>query len=492
MHPTRRCHTCSLRRAVNDRGVCRLCWRQAYHLRQPGQPIDLAVANRHGQQLFLAGMSNPRNGHRKRNQPAALAAGPADDGKVLHRLGKQLDLFAPDSVRDAARRYGFPDPPSATFAAILDDLARDHAASHGWGEDTTRKTRIGLRVLLGMTGTATGPIKYTDVARLTGLRQLSARPVLAILTAAGELHDDRPDTTEAWFTNQIRGLPTPMSAELRAWFTVMHHGSSTAPRSRPRSDITIHTRMLWAMPTLRAWAQAGHQSLREISREDVTTALPAGGNPRATLGRALRSIFGTLKARKLLFTNPTAGIKVGSFTRRIPLPADTATLQAALNSHDPTQAALGALTGYHGLRQTELSSLRLTDIRDGRIHLPDRVLLLAEPVKGRLATYLTYRNTRWPSTLNPHCFIHFLSAGGTHPVSSTWVSERLRISARAVRQDRIVNEAIATGGDTRRICDFFGVTIATANHYASSITHAALTDDPTTTPASGSRTEAPH
>jgi hypothetical protein len=40
--------------------------------------------------------------------------------------------------------------------------------------------------------------------------------------------------------------------------------------------------------------------------------------------------------------------------------------------------------------------------------------------------------------------------------------------ARAIRQDRMVGEAIATDGDLRRICDLFGVTIATAQHYAGS------------------------
>jgi hypothetical protein len=63
------------------------------------------------------------------------------------------------------------------------------------------------------------------------------------------------------------------------------------------------------------------------------------------------------------------------------------------------------------------------------------------------------------------------------------VNDRLGMSARAVRQDRIVDEAIAAGGDLRRICDLFGVTIATAQHYTSVLSHPGLAscgNDPAT------------
>jgi len=46
-------------------------------------------------------------------------------------------------------------------------------------------------------------------------------------------------------------------------------------RSEPRSPGTIKTNLNWALPTLRAWAEDGHQSLREITRDDVLVAMPA-------------------------------------------------------------------------------------------------------------------------------------------------------------------------------------------------------------------------
>src|SRR5262249_51769778 len=52
------CATCQrvLHMATSGAPVCRLCYRQAAMLRDPGGELDLVGANRHGQQLFLADM----------------------------------------------------------------------------------------------------------------------------------------------------------------------------------------------------------------------------------------------------------------------------------------------------------------------------------------------------------------------------------------------------------------------------------------------------
>ena len=62
---------------------------------------------------------------------------------------------------------------------------------------------------------------------------------------------------------------------------------------------------------LRVWAAAGHSSLREITREQVLDAMPPSGNARSTAGQGLKSICRLLKGRKVLFTDPTARVKVG-------------------------------------------------------------------------------------------------------------------------------------------------------------------------------------
>jgi hypothetical protein len=41
----------------------------------------------------------------------------------------------------------------------------------------------------------------------------------------------------------------------------------------------------------------------------------------------------------------------------------------------------------------------------------------------------------------------------------------LGLNAQAVREDRILDEVQATGGDVRRICDLFGITVGAALRY---------------------------
>src|SRR6266542_233885 len=133
--------------------------------------------------------------------------------------------------------------------------------------------RSGTRILLGLQDTPGAPVKASDILLLAQIG-LSARPVRDVLAEAGMLDDDRVPAIEAWFTRAITGLPDPMASELRAWFEVMLRGSTQPPRSRPRRPRTVEAKLRWALPALRAWAAAGHISLREITREQVLAALP--------------------------------------------------------------------------------------------------------------------------------------------------------------------------------------------------------------------------
>ncbi|ABL79313.1 hypothetical protein Noca_4727 (plasmid) [Nocardioides sp. JS614] len=505
LHPSAsECISCHRDVAVNEHKACRLCWLQTVYQAQAGLPRDVLAANRHGQQLWLANMSNFKNGYRphpRRDygrpkdqiQPPGYDSQPenaADQqtGARPPRDPEQLDLFAYDRIENPARRFGFGEPPSHRFAARLDQHVLDQAERHGWTERQTRRTRITLRVLQARHRIATGPVKASDVLELRTYG-LPIRLALAVLEDNDLLVDDRVPALRPWFARQLSGLPEPMASELQTWFDVLHHGSTTPPRSRPRHDVTIKTRTLWAMPTLRAWADAGHLSLREITRADVLAVLPAQGTPRVKLGNALRSIFTTLKRHRVLFVNPMARMRIGNLERRVPMPIDTARIRGAFESADPTTAAITTLIAIHGLRPGEACALLLTEVRDSRILLPTRTILLAPVTKARLDAYLAHRRKRWPGSINPHFLIHSRSAATLEQVKVPWLTDKLGMSANALRQDRILAEVHA-GGDLRQICDFFGVTIATAEHYASTINHPEL-DDFTTAPA-GSRTDTPH
>ncbi|MBF6207222.1 hypothetical protein IU483_24485 [Streptomyces gardneri] len=134
----------------------------------------------------------------------------------------------------------------------------------------------------------------------------------------------------------------------------------------------------------------------------------------------------------------------------------------ALTSPDPTCAALAGLLAFHAVRVRQLITLRITDIHEGRVHLPDRVIPLAEPVHQRVSAYLDYRNSRWPGTANPHLFINYRNATTTTSVTPWWIRRRLGMTAQSIRMDRILDEAHATGGDLRRLSDLFGLSIAGA------------------------------
>jgi site-specific recombinase XerD len=496
------CVSCRRDLALNEHQACRLCWFQTFlYQAQAGLARDVGAANQGSQQLWLANMANPRNGYKPHTRrdytnPRDQIQPPGPDlrteqhepAHVRTPDPDQLDLFAHDRLEATARRFGFGEPPSARFADVLDQHVLDHAARHGWTHRQTIRTRITLRVLQARHRITSGPINATVVLGLTDL-DLSVRLALTVLADNDLLLDDRVPPLHRWFARQIADLPDPMAAELQTWFDVLHYGSTTAPRSHPRHDVTIKTRTLWAMPTLRAWARAGHQSLREVSRDDVLAVLPAQGTPRVTLGNALRSIFTTLKRHRVLFVNPMARMRIGNLERRIPMPIDTTRIREAFDSADTTTAAITTLIGIHGLRPGEACALMLTDVRDHRIVLPDRTILLAAETKARLDAYLAHRRDRWPGSVNAHFLIHTRSASTLEQVKVPWLTDKLGMSANTLRQDRILAEVHA-GGDLRQICDFFGVTIATAEHYASTLNHLEL--DEFTTGPSGSRTATPY
>ncbi|MRH93622.1 hypothetical protein GFY24_40585 [Nocardia sp. SYP-A9097] len=107
----------------------------------------------------------------------------------------------------------------------------------------------------------------------------------------------------------------------------------------------------------------------------------------------------------------------------------------------------------------------MTDIRDGRMYVGNQVIPLAAQVSVLMATYLSHRADRWPRTANPHLVINMSTAGKTSEAGYQWINRRLGFRAQDLREDRIIQEVQATGGDIRRICDLFGLTVGAAQRY---------------------------
>jgi hypothetical protein len=449
--------------AVNAKGYCRLCCRQAHLVRPPHRSIDVAEANRHGQQLFIADLfrrkgpapSAPPRQRRERAWPSRYP--------VAHR---QLLLFGIERDLAAGLRAGLCSPPLPGLAEALDAVITAHGAQHGWGRQTLFKARAAIRALLATQDTPGAPVKASEVAAWSQAAFHNLRSVTEILASVGMLDDDRQPTLDAWFARRAAGLAGPMAEEFGLWYQILRDGSDTPPRARPRSAGTIRQQIACAAPFLHTWTAAGHQSLREITREDITAALPADATRQRHALVALRSLFRALKGRRLIFTNPTTRLRGAPRLAGQPLPLNLGTVREALHSGKPERAALAALVAFYALRSRQITRLQLTDIRDGRLHLPDRTILLADPVREKLAGWLTERARRWPATVNPHLFINWYTAVRTCPATHSWVSRTIGASAQAIREDRILHEAQATHGDIRRLCDLFGLTPGGAERYA--------------------------
>ena len=459
---------------ITSRDICRLCWKNA-----SGGPrqaddrcLDPITPNRHGQQLFFADMTKARA---VASRPRAAALPPALLPPVEHR---QLILF--DVAVDLSHGYaGMPPPKDSVRAAGLDNFALHYAAERHWAYDHAWNVRAGIRLLLSFQHTPGASLTRSEADVLRQVR-LPVRAIGEVLTAAGWWQDDRVPAIERWFNEKSAGLPEPMAGELRTWFDVMRHGSTSPPRRVPRSQTTVRLYTGWVLPSLEAWAAAGHRSLREIATDDVLAVLPQQGTERAQTCRALRSVFTLLRQRKLVFADPTSRIHAWVPNAGQPLPVDPDLVRQALNDLNPARAAVAALVCFHGLRVGDLRALQLGDLRDGRLRLGDRVIVLAEPVATRLRAWIEHRTLCWPHSLNPHLFIHCRSATRTEPVGQRWVKLTLNLpgSVQALREDRILHEAHATAGDARRLHDFFGLSIQAALRYTATVDHPDLIDWP--------------
>ncbi|MFY4722206.1 hypothetical protein [Streptomyces sp. LaBMicrA B280] len=91
----------------------------------------------------------------------------------------------------------------------------------------------------------------------------------------------------------------------------------------------------------------------------------------------------------------------------------------------------------------------------------------------RLAAYLDHRRRHWPTTANPHLFVHFRSATTSAPVGHRWINLHLgpHLTIRALRNDRLLHEAQATGGDVKRLGDLFGISPRTAYRFTRTLGH---------------------
>ncbi|MGV9248067.1 hypothetical protein [Streptomyces sp. NPDC003710] len=470
---TAACTLCGHEAVVDGEGVCRLCRKQTTLLREAGRRVgieDWQRACRARQQLFLTDLFSSR----------------CHGAAIVERVLRHPEPVPPpahhqpvliDAVRTLRHRgtEGLARRADPHLAAWVEQFTREDAVRYGWSRDLTWRVRTGVNIVLGFLQAPGAALTVDDVAVLMEVN-LPHRHATAILERAGLLTRDRVPAVLAWAEQQITALPPAMVGEARAWLAIMYEGSDVPPRRRPRSESTIRCHLRWALPALARWAADGKTSLREITPGDVRTVLPPAGAARTQMGQGLRSIFRVLKAQRLVFTDPARQVKTGFPDPAIPMPLPAEHIRAALGSADPARALLSALVAFHGLTPYQIQHLHLTQVHDDRLDVDGRLVPLAEPVRARLATYLDHRRRHWPTTANPHLFVHFRTATTTAAVGHRWINLHLgpHLTCRALRNDRLLDEALATDGDAKRLGDLFGIGINTARRYTQSLGHPGL------------------
>jgi integrase len=300
-------------------------------------------------------------------------------------------------------------------------------------------------------------------------RHRVALRVVEFLADEGLARTNPQAALDQWMARRLAALPAPVAAEVRIWTEALHGRGPRAGRPRHARTIEAYLRVLET--PLRAWT-GQYESLRQVTTEDVIAQLaPLTGATRRLAMAAMRSLFTTLKARRVLFTNPAAPLAGRALPPPPVLPLDN-TLRAGLLSrlNEPSERLIVLLAGVHALRRSQICALTLDAIGPAAdtLLIGGRARPLDQLTAGHLRAWLHARHARWPATANPHLLINRSTAGGIKPVGRSYVQSTMRragITAAGLRADRLLDEAQATGGDPLRLARLFGISDPTAIRY---------------------------
>lgn len=482
-YPKGTCAHCGRLTHVSDTRACRLCLENARREQRPGRALDVADANRHGQQLFFANMMNKR---RVTSMPGYVTWTGRWSRKNKNQLPYRPGTGFDENAREQLTLFDIaPDPEALRQRALVQDsdltrycaaIVADHAHRYGWSVRQRNTVMRTLRMLQAVRPTPTAKIRASDIVALRRYDG-TISSTIDVLAEASLLIEDVPTRVEKYFTATFiadAALPHEMERHLRLWLQVMLGGSRHSPRQVPRDPATVELHIRGLAPVVQAWAEAGHQSFAEITKDDILTALaalPRGTSHRHFAENGLKSLFKILKGRRLVFADPMRGIALTPVATNIPLPLDTALIRAELNNPNPAVALAVALVAFHALTGKQVRELRLTDIVDGRLRVGSRDIPLGAPVRTRLAAWLDHRNTTWPASLNPYLLINRRTAPRLVPGGHSFPWKNSALRPQVLREDRILHEIHATGGDIRRLCDLFGLSVAGATRYLTTIEH---------------------
>lgn len=277
-YPEGVCDFCGRTARLGEQRACRLCLEQARMLQEPGRGLDLAGANKEGQQLFFANMSFQRRGAPrlalercapwKRRDKNYLPFQPGTGFAAEAWVQSTLFDMAPDPEAIAAR-VRLEDSDLTRYCAAV---VREHAERFGWSKRQRNDVIRSLRLLQTLRPTPTAKIRATDVLQL-GRYSGNVISTIDVLAAAGLLVEDRPTRLENYFASRTGTLPPAMKDQLEVWLEVLTAGARQAPRHVPRTPQTITVHILGIVPIVHGWAEAGFESFAEVTSADIAAAL---------------------------------------------------------------------------------------------------------------------------------------------------------------------------------------------------------------------------
>ena len=382
--------------------------------------------------------------------------------RAARRAGKQARASRPR-----------PAPSPAVLPPPLDALI-SYGQARGWAEGTLHQAcRAVTAVLASRAGLGEPPWDAADIRRYLVERNLVALRAVEFLTDQGLTCGNPQAVFEQWLTARLAAMPAPFAADVRTWAEALQGRGPRAGRPRETSTIQGYLRILQA--PLASWA-ARYESLRQVTTDDLTGQLaPLTGATRLLALSAMRSLFSTLKARRILFTNPAAPLTGRRIQPPPVLPLEDS-LRAGLLSrlHDPAERLIVLLAGVHALRPADICALTLDDanLAAGTLAVGGRVRPLDRLTTGHLRTWLHARHVRWPATANPHLLINQSTGGGTGPARRGYIQATMRkaeTTAQDLRADRLLAEAQASGGDPLRLAHLFGISDAAALRYCAEL-----------------------
>jgi integrase len=353
----------------------------------------------------------------------------------------------------------------------LDGALVGYGQARGWSPETLRRVRHSLVVLLASQPplTSTSPLDAAVVRQFLIDRHLTALRVIEFLTDQGLVRGNEHAILDHWLARRLAPLPVQLRAEVQTWVEVLR-GRGPRP-GRPRKAATIQGYLRALEPALADWS-ARYQSLRQVTSDDITDQLQRLTGPtRLLVAAVMRSLFKTLKTRRVSFTNPTAGLELH---RQPPPPAlglDPTRRAGLLDQlHRPDQRLIVLLAGVHALRPHQIRVLALDDVdlTAGTLVAGGRRRRLDALTLAELGAWLKLRRARWPASANPYLLVNQSTAGGLTPVTRGYVQQvfaQLGLTAQDLRADRLLAEVQATGGDPLKLTEFFGISDPTAIRY---------------------------